>query len=171
MFWTNRQDLWNQWISAHTKIDRRVNPSKKMNSTGKKNGKRRQENLKKISICCSLKKKHNTWDFSFFCNTFISSFHDFCTTLQLKCNSPLFWKNAFNLYKLFLKKQVIRISVSKHFYWTYLLISFKNPLILITNKDRISPYNVNTISSRKVIRIKEMSMRVILVDPIPNTLS
>ena len=107
----------------------------------------------------------------FFCNTFISSFHDFCTTLQLKCNSPLFWKNAFNLYKLFLKKQVIRISVSKHFYWTYLLISFKNPLIPITNKDRISPYNVNTISSRQVIRIKEMSMRVILVDPIPNSLS
>ena len=46
-----------------------------------------------------------------------------------------------------------------------------NCLTLITDKDRISPYNINTISSREVMRIKKMSIRAILVDPVLNSLS
>ena len=30
-----------------------------------------------------------------------------------------------------------------------------NPLILMTDQDRISPYNISTISSRQVMRIKK----------------
>ena len=35
----------------------------------------------------------------FFFNTFIPSFHDFCKTLESKCNFPHFRKNAFDLHK------------------------------------------------------------------------
>ena len=41
----------------------------------------------------------------------------------------------------------------------------------LTVKDRISPYNINVISSRKVMRIKTVSIRGLLVDPISNFLN
>ena len=37
---------------------------------------------------------------------------------------------------------------------TYFLVSF-NSLTLLSDQDRISPYNINTISSRQVMRIKK----------------
>ena len=46
----------------------------------------------------AAKRKHNT-----FLSTFILSFNDFCMTLESKCNFPHFFKNAFDLYKLFWK--------------------------------------------------------------------
>ena len=64
--------------------------------------------------------------FFFFSNTF--TFHDFCRFLELKCNFPHFWKNAFDLYKLFWKSRWLEF-VSKHFYWTNLLVSFKTLLL------------------------------------------
>ena len=36
----------------------------------------------------------------------------------------------------------------------------------MSDQDRISPYNINTISSRQVMRIKKISIRGLLVDPI-----
>ena len=44
-----------------------------------------------------------------------------------------------------------------------------NPLSLTSDQDRISPYIISTISSRQVIRIKKNIIRVLLVDPIPNS--
>ena len=41
---------------------------------------------------------------------------------------------------------------------TYFLVSF-NHLTLLSDQDRISPYNINTISSRKVMRIKKILIR------------
>ena len=32
-----------------------------------------------------------------------------------------------------------------------------NPLTLMTDQDRISPYNISTISSRQVMRIKNIN--------------
>ena len=46
-----------------------------------------------------------------------------------------------------------------------------NPLTPISDQDRISPYDINTISSRQVMRIKKISVRGLLVDPIPNSLN
>ena len=37
---------------------------------------------------------------------------------------------------------------------TYFLVSF-NSLTLLSDQDRISPYNINTISSIKVMKIKK----------------
>ena len=37
------------------------------------------------------------------------------------------------------------------------------------DQERISSYGVNTISSRQVMRIKKLSVRGLLVDPIPNS--
>ena len=47
-------------------------------------------------LLVAAKRKHNT-----FLSTFIFSFNDFCMTLESKCNFPHFFKNAFDLYKLF----------------------------------------------------------------------
>ena len=44
-----------------------------------------------------------------------------------------------------------------------------NPLTPMRDQDIISPYNINTISSTEVMRIKKISIRGLLVDPIPNT--
>ena len=41
---------------------------------------------------------------------------------------------------------------------TYFLVSFYS-LTLLSDQDRISPYNINTISSRKVMRIKKILIR------------
>ena len=68
-------------------------------------GREGEETSQRFPLVAALK-KHNTWEFfSFFFNTF--RFHEFWRTLELKCNFPHFWKNAFDLYKLFLKKQVM----------------------------------------------------------------
>ena len=39
----------------------------------------------------------------------------------------------------------------------------------MSDQDRISPYNINKISSRQMIRIKKISIRGLLVDPISNS--
>ena len=44
-----------------------------------------------------------------------------------------------------------------------------NSLSPTSDQDRISPYFISTISSRRVKRIKKISMRGLLVDPIPNS--
>ena len=45
-----------------------------------------------------------------------------------------------------------------------------NPLTPTSDQDRISPYNVNTMASRQVMRIKkETLIWGLLVDPIPNS--
>ena len=45
-----------------------------------------------------------------------------------------------------------------------------NPLTPMSDQDRISPYNINTESSRQVRRIKkEDSIRGLQVDPMPNS--
>ena len=44
-----------------------------------------------------------------------------------------------------------------------------NPLTVMIDQERISSHSVNTISSRKVMRIKKISVRGLLVDPIPNS--
>ena len=44
-----------------------------------------------------------------------------------------------------------------------------NPLTVMIDQERISSYSVNTISSRQVMRIKKISVRGLLVDPIPNS--
>ena len=42
----------------------------------------------------------------------------------------------------------------------------------MSDQDRISPYNINTMASRQVIRIKkETLIWGLLVDPIPNSLN
>ena len=37
----------------------------------------------------------------------------------------------------------------------------------MSDQDIISPYNINTISSRQVMRIKKILIRGLLIDPIP----
>ena len=39
-----------------------------------------------------------------------------------------------------------------------------NTLTSISDQDRISPYNINTISSRQVMRIKKISIGELLID-------
>ena len=51
-----------------------------------------------------------------------------------------------------------------------LKLFLRNPFAPIRDQDRISPYQINTISSRQVMR-KKISARGILVDPIPNSKS
>ena len=45
-----------------------------------------------------------------------------------------------------------------------------NPLTPMSDQDRISPYNINTMASRQVMRIKKkILIWGLLVDPIPNS--
>ena len=44
-----------------------------------------------------------------------------------------------------------------------------NLLSPMSDQDRISPYNIITISCRQVMRIKKLLIRGLLVDPIPNS--
>ena len=37
----------------------------------------------------------------------------------------------------------------------------------MSDQDIISPYNINTISSKQVMRIKKILIRELLIDPIP----
>ena len=50
-------------------------------------------------------------------------------------------------------------------------LPFFNPFTPTSDQDRISPYNINTISSRQVMRIEKKSIMGLLVDPIPNSLN
>ena len=50
-----------------------------------------------------------------------------------------------------------------------LLLLCLNPLTPMNDQDRISPYNINRISSRQVMKINKISMRGLFVDPIPNS--
>ena len=45
-----------------------------------------------------------------------------------------------------------------------------NPSTPISDQKRISPYNVYTLTSRQVMRIKENAIRGLVVDLIPNSL-
>ena len=49
--------------------------------------------------------------------------------------------------------------------------AYINPLTPKSDQNRISPYNINTITSRQVMRIRKISIKGFLVDPIPNSLS
>ena len=45
-----------------------------------------------------------------------------------------------------------------------------NPLTPMCDQDRIFPYNINTVSSSQVMRMKKKKLiRGLLVDPIPNS--
>ena len=46
-----------------------------------------------------------------------------------------------------------------------------NPFSPISDRERISPYNINIISRRQVMLIKKTSIRGSLVDPVPNSLN
>ena len=46
-----------------------------------------------------------------------------------------------------------------------------SPLTCMSDQQRISPYSINTMSSRQVIRNKKNITRGLLVDPIPNFLN
>ena len=50
-----------------------------------------------------------------------------------------------------------------------LTIPLINPFTPISDQDRISPYNINTISCRQVMRIDTNISQEILVDPRPNS--
>ena len=41
----------------------------------------------------------------------------------------------------------------------------------MSDQDRISPYNINTISRRQVMRKTNISIKGLLVDPISNSLN
>ena len=44
-----------------------------------------------------------------------------------------------------------------------------DPLPLMSDQDIISPYNSYTILSRQEIRVKKISTRELVVDPMPNS--
>ena len=44
-----------------------------------------------------------------------------------------------------------------------------NPIAPMSDQDRISPYNINTISGGQVMRKRKISIRGLLVDPIPSS--
>ena len=52
-------------------------------------------------------------------------------------------------------RQRQRSSLSQGSIFSESLLRNLNPLTPISDQDRISPYNINTISSRKVLRIKK----------------
>ena len=51
----------------------------------------------------------------------------------------------------------------------FLILCYLKHLISTSDLDRISPYTISTISSRQVMRISKISIRGLLVDPIPNS--
>ena len=48
----------------------------------------------------------------------------------------------------------------------WLTYQYVQMLLTLSDQDRISPYNINTISSRQVMRIKKTINLGIIVDPI-----
>ena len=57
----------------------------------------------------------------------------------------------------------------QHFLFLCFLGVSTEPLTPIIDQDRISPCNLNTISSRKMGKIEVISMRRLLLDHIPNS--
>ena len=51
-------------------------------------------------------------------------------------------------YNFATRKTVLSLRIAKNGEY------FKNPLTPVIDRDKISPYNINTISSRQVMRIK-----------------
>ena len=51
----------------------------------------------------------------------------------------------------------------------FLILCYLKHLISTSDLDRISPYTISTIPSRQVMRISKISIRGLLVDPIPNS--
>ena len=51
----------------------------------------------------------------------------------------------------------------------FLILCYLKHLISTSDLDRISPYTISTISSRQVMKISKISIRGLLVDPIPNS--
>ena len=58
-----------------------------------------------------------------------------------------------------------------HLSRNYSFLRFLNPFTPIGDQDRISPYNINTISCRQVMRINTNTNQGLLLDPKPNSLS
>ena len=50
-------------------------------------------------------------------------------------------------------------------------MSTGEPLNLMSDQERISPYNINTTSRRYKMRIKEIINKWLIDDPIPNSLN
>ena len=46
-----------------------------------------------------------------------------------------------------------------------------NPLTLMSDQDRISPYNINTISSKQMMRIKKISIKLIQHQILPTKIT
>ena len=46
---------------------------------------------------------------------------------------------------------------------------FVNPSTPMSDQDRISLYNINTITGRQAMRIKKKTVRWVLVDSVPNS--
>ena len=70
------------------------------------------------------------------------------------------------------KKQWLAGKHNHFFLFTLFSINPTNlkPLTPMSDQDRISPYNINTMSSRQVMRIKRKNINYGLqVDPIPNS--
>ena len=81
-----------------------------------------------------------------------SQFSWFLQDFGIKMKLTTFLKECFWSLQTFLKKWVIRNFVSKHFYWTYLLITFKTLLINSYNWQRENfslqcQYNIKQISN------------------------
>ena len=51
------------------------------------------------------------------------------------------------------------ISAIKNVLVQYVEIPYFNPLTPISDQERISPYNIKTISSKQVMRIRKISVR------------
>ena len=56
---------------------------------------------------------------------------------------------------LFEKEIVHDTTEVSVFFFIYFATVLINPLTAMSDQDRISPYNINTISSRQVMRIKK----------------
>ena len=65
-------------------------------------------------------------------------------TPQLKCKCTVETKQDFNVNN----SHVMNVNRT-------VIFSYLNPLTPISDQGRISPYNINTISSRQVMRIKK----------------
>ena len=59
--------------------------------------------------------------------------------------------------------------VTNSLLWLTYMYQYVQMLLTLSDQDRISPYNINTISSGKVMRIKKTINLGIIVDPIRNS--
>ena len=52
--------------------------------------------------------------------------------------------------------------------WSVLLKYFANPLNPMSDQNRVSPYNITTVLSRKVMQVYQNINKQLLVDPMPS---